>query len=102
MTLKLLSYNIRFGGAGREDQLARVIRESERDPAIRLASSAGWRSLITNGIPSVDRDGRSWRSFWRAPRFESSDCISLPYIQTGPSDGGSENCALYLRASNNT
>jgi len=34
MTLKLLSYNIRFGGAGREDQLARVIRESEPDLVI--------------------------------------------------------------------
>ncbi|HXI89126.1 MAG TPA: endonuclease/exonuclease/phosphatase family protein [Blastocatellia bacterium] len=34
MTLKLLSYNIRFGGAGREDQLAAVIRESEPDLVI--------------------------------------------------------------------
>lgn len=34
MTLKLLSYNIRFGGAGREDQLASVIRQSEPDIVI--------------------------------------------------------------------
>jgi exodeoxyribonuclease-3 len=34
MTLKLLSYNIRFGGAGREDQLAQVIRESDPDLVI--------------------------------------------------------------------
>ena len=31
MTLKLLSYNIRFGGVGREDRLAAVIREAAPD-----------------------------------------------------------------------
>ena len=31
MTLRLLSYNIRFGGVGREDGLAEVIREAEPD-----------------------------------------------------------------------
>jgi endonuclease/exonuclease/phosphatase family metal-dependent hydrolase len=31
MTLKLLSYNIRFGGAGREDRLAAAIREAGPD-----------------------------------------------------------------------
>ena len=31
MTLKLLSYNIRFGGVGREDQLAATIREADPD-----------------------------------------------------------------------
>lgn len=31
MTLRLLSYNIRFGGVGREDGLAAVIREAEPD-----------------------------------------------------------------------
>src|SRR4030095_5627453 len=34
MTLKLLSYNIRFGGVGREDQLAAAIREAEPDLVI--------------------------------------------------------------------
>ena len=34
MILKLLSYNIRYGGAGREDQLAAVIRECEPDLVI--------------------------------------------------------------------
>src|ERR1700741_3093451 len=31
MTLRLLSYNIRYGGVGREDQLAAVIREAAPD-----------------------------------------------------------------------
>ena len=31
MTFKLLSYNIRYGGAGRESQLASVIREADPD-----------------------------------------------------------------------
>ena len=34
MTLKLLSYNIRFGGVGREDRLAAAIRESGPDLVI--------------------------------------------------------------------
>ena len=34
MTLKLLSYNIRFGGAGREQQLAAVIREVAPDVVV--------------------------------------------------------------------
>ena len=34
MTLKILSYNIRFGGGGREDQIAAVIRMSEPDLVI--------------------------------------------------------------------
>jgi endonuclease/exonuclease/phosphatase family metal-dependent hydrolase len=34
MILKLLSYNIRFGGEGREDQLAEVIREARADLVI--------------------------------------------------------------------
>ena len=54
MTIKLLSYNIRFGGTGREAQLARVIRAI--DPDIVVFQEATHPQVIeqlahTTGLP---------------------------------------------------
>ena len=69
MTLKLLSYNIRFGGIGREDQLAAVIRESAPDIVIlqeatnpqvveRLANATGmniWAARPNHSLGFISR-----------------------------------------------
>lgn len=64
MTLKLLSYNIRFGGRGREEHLAEVIRrvapdlvvfQEATDPVVieRLAESTGLRTWAARPNHSI-------------------------------------------------
>src|SRR6266851_738337 len=63
MTLKLVSYNIRFGGVGREDLLAAKIRESEPDLVILQEAT---RPQVVEGLAQATgmniwaaRDGHS-------------------------------------------
>lgn len=82
MNLKLMSYNIRFGGGGREDQLAAVIRMSEPDLVIlqeatdprvveRLAQATGmnlWasrRGYSVGFMSRVEIDDHEWHSLPR-------------------------------------
>lgn len=64
MTLRLLSYNIRYGGAGREEALAAVIRSRDPDLVIlqeatkpevveRLASETGLRTFASRPRESL-------------------------------------------------
>ena len=80
MTLKLLSYNIRFGGAGREDRLAAVIRESGPDLVIlqeainpqvveRIARATGmnfWAARTGDSLAFISRE-RATHHEWHRP-----------------------------------
>lgn len=68
MTLKLLSYNIRFGGVGREDRLAAVIRECGPDLVILQEATKP---------QVVDRIARATgMNFWAARTGDSLAFIS--------------------------
>jgi exodeoxyribonuclease-3 len=85
MTLKLLSYNIRFGGLGRENLLAEVIRESAADLAVlqeatepkvveRLARATGmnfWAARPGYSVGFISRievSGHEWHPLPRGNR----------------------------------
>ena len=81
MTLKLLSYNVRFGGAGRESQLAAVINDADPDLVVlqeatdprvvkRLSEETGlnvWAAHKGRSIAYLSRVGVS-RHEWHRPR----------------------------------
>ena len=71
MSLRLLSYNIRFGGVEREKQLTRVINACEPDLVIlqeavrpdvveRLSSACGMTKwgVIRRGVPGISQSRR--------------------------------------------
>jgi endonuclease/exonuclease/phosphatase family metal-dependent hydrolase len=78
--IKLLSYNIRYGGVGREDLIARVIRSVEPDIVVlqeathpevveRLAERAGmkyWRSMLGESVACLSQIELQ-RCDWRRP-----------------------------------
>jgi len=81
MTLKLLSYNIRYGGAGREDRLAAVIREADPDLVIfqeatkpqvveQLAEATGmsiWAAHASHSLGFISRVKISHHEWHRPP-----------------------------------
>jgi endonuclease/exonuclease/phosphatase family metal-dependent hydrolase len=85
VTLKLLSYNIRHGGAGRERQLASVIRECEPDLVVfqeatrpqvveRLAAETGlpnWAARAGDSVAFISRapvESHKWHPLIRPGR----------------------------------
>ena len=73
MTLSLLSYNIRFGGGGREARIAEVIRgcdpdlvvlQEATDPRVveRIAGEAGMRSWAAHPGYSTGFVANCWRN----------------------------------------
>lgn len=80
MTLKLLSYNIRFGGVGREEALAETIKAAEPDLVVfqeaiypdvieRLAAAAGfpfWASRRDHSIGFISREKVAYHE-WHYP-----------------------------------
>ncbi len=81
MTLRLLTYNIRFGGSGREAALARAIQAAEPDLVVfqeatrpdvvgRLAESTGmrtWASERTHSVGFMSRLEVSHHTWHRPP-----------------------------------
>jgi len=81
MTLKLLSYNIRYGGVGREDHLAAVIRECAPDLVVfqeatrpqvveRLAAETGmnaWGARLGHSLGFISRLGIAHHEWHRPP-----------------------------------
>jgi endonuclease/exonuclease/phosphatase family metal-dependent hydrolase len=81
LSLKLLSYNVRYGGAGREPQLAAVIRAADPDLVIlqeatdprvveRLSEETGLKIRAAHGGHSIAYLGRVpvKRHEWHRPR----------------------------------
>ena len=74
MMLRLLSYNIRFGGEGREDLLAAVIRACEPDLVVlQEASSVG----VVQGLA----EGPSGLKYWAAKPGHSVGILSRIEIE---------------------
>lgn len=104
--LRLLTYNIRYGGTGRESALAGVIRSAQpdfvmlqeaTDPLVvaRVAEQAGmphWgaeRAHSTGYVSRIPVHGHQWLRAWGAKH---------PFLEVVlPSDapGGGERCRLY-------
>lgn len=90
MTLRLLSYNIRFGGVGREAPLCAVIRKAEPDvvvfqeanrPAVveQLARETGmttWGASPKHSVGFMSRMEMKTRE-WRLPRGSSRSLLEL-------------------------
>lgn len=90
MTLRLLSYNIRRGGAGREDRLAAVVRacrpdlvvlQEARTPAVveRLAELAGmaqWGSRPGQSLGFMSAEPVTTAE-WHRPRFSRHAFLEL-------------------------
>jgi exodeoxyribonuclease-3 len=90
VTLRLLSYNIRFGGVGREAPLAAVIRKAEPDvvvfqeatrPAVieQLARETGmvtWGASPGHSVGFMSRMEMKTRE-WRLPRGSSRSLLEL-------------------------
>ena len=90
MTLRLLSYNIRYGGSGREARLAAVVNATKADlvvfqeatkPAVieRLAGDTGmaqWGSRRGHSLGFMSRQPVSHVE-WRKPRFSRHAFIEI-------------------------
>ena len=90
MTLKLLSYNVRYGGAGREQHLAAAIRESDPDLVIlqeatlprvveRLSAETGLKSWAAHPGYSLAYLSRLpvARHEWHRPRGSKRHFIEI-------------------------
>ena len=96
MTLRLLSYNIRFGGVGREAPLCAVIRKAEPDvvvfqeanrPAVieQLARETGmttWGASPKHSVGFMSRMEMKTRE-WRLPRGSSRSLLELEPAGSG-------------------
>ena len=90
MSLRLLSYNIRYGGAGREELLAAVINACEADVVVlqeatrpdvvnRLAADCGmsqWGSRLGHSLAFLSR-GVVTRSVWHKAWFAKRSYLEL-------------------------
>lgn len=68
MTLRLLSYNIRYGGGGREEPLAAVVRGAAPDVVVLQEAT---RPEVVERLAAA-----TGLSHWRARRGESLACMS--------------------------
>ena len=106
MSLTLLSYNIRYGGAGRERQLAEVIRASDADIVLlqeatlphvveRVAADAGMRSCAATRGYSLAFMSRVEikRHEWLRPRGGRH-----PFLEVEPAGAGFSVFGLHLSA----
>jgi len=80
--VRLLSYNIRYGGAGREEPIARIIKACHPDIVLfqeatrpdvveRIADRAGmveWRSYSKQSLAFLSRENVAFAQ-WHRPRF---------------------------------
>jgi exodeoxyribonuclease-3 len=106
VSLRLLSYNIRFGGAGRERQLADAVRACDADLVIlqeatsprvveRVAKEAGmseWASERGNSVAFMSRV-RVKRYEWLRPRGGRH-----PFLEIEPAGAGFSVFGLHLSA----
>ncbi|MEO8260865.1 MAG: endonuclease/exonuclease/phosphatase family protein [Acidobacteriota bacterium] len=90
MTLRLLTYNIRNGGAGRVDSLARVIGSCAPDLVVMqeatrpevVAALAGrlgmadWRGRAGHSLACLSREPLAHVA-WHRPRFSRHACIEI-------------------------
>jgi exodeoxyribonuclease-3 len=104
--VRLLSYNIRYGGAGRQDQLAAIIARSMPDvvilqeatqPAIieALAEKSGmthWRSYARQSLAFLSRRPVA-HAAWHRPRFSRH-----AFIEVVPDDGRVRLFGVHLSA----
>ena len=87
MTLRLLTYNIRYGGVGREEAIAAVIRgcapdvvvlqEATRPDVVRLAGETGLRSTVHRGGRSASCRASRSRIVWRRPLLSRHAFLDL-------------------------
>jgi exodeoxyribonuclease-3 len=106
MILKLLSYNIRFGGTDREDRLAAVIQESEPDLVIlqeatnpqvveRLARATGmnvWAAQTGHSLGFISRIEISHHEWHRLPGSRRS------FLEVAPAETDLRVFGVHLRA----
>jgi exodeoxyribonuclease-3 len=106
MTLRLMSYNIRFGGVGRESRIADVIRQCSPDivllqEATREAGVAQIAELA--GMPHWGaRQGHSpaFISRFEVDHFQwhHHRDMQRPFLEIRPADGGPTLYNIHLRA----
>ena len=106
MIIKILSYNIRFGGVGREENIANVIKALSPDLVIfqeaivpevirrisALAALPFWTSQTGHSIAYSSRVNIS-HSEWHAPRGSAH-----PYLEMVLAESGAHIFGLHLRA----
>ena len=106
MAIKLLSYNIRYGGVGREQYLSAVIRSCDPDivvfqeatrPAVieRVAGYTGmpvWASRAGHSLAFMSRLPITHYEWHRPPRTRH------PYLEIVPADTGLRVFGLHLSA----